>query len=149
MIKALRAGLTHKQSCQATGIARQTLASWCEKYPEFRLRVEAARDEARRDALEGIKEAGEQDWKALAQWLRLAFPEYRTERAAVNVSSHNQTLVLCDEETRAQIQEMRRKLLGAREGRCHNHEPDDRSVTDAEFAKLEEHEENGEHDHES
>jgi hypothetical protein len=55
----------------------------------------------------------------------------------VNVSSHSQTVVLCDEETRAQIQEMRGKLLGAREGRYHNHEPDDPRITDAEFVEEE------------
>ena len=151
MLKALRAGLTKAQACLACGIARQTLATWCEKYPEFGLRVDAAREEARQDALESIRDAGKEDWKALAQWLRLAFPEYRTEgRHTVNLNSHSQNLVLCDEETRTQIQEMRRKLLGARDG-WNRTEPNDHSgfVTDAEFAKLEESGENGEHEHES
>jgi hypothetical protein len=139
LIKALRAGLTHKQACLACGIARQTLTNWCEKYPDFESRVEAAREEARQNALESIKRAGKEDWKALAQWLRLAFPEYRTERATVNVSSHNQTLVLCDEETRQQIIEMRRKLLGNREGNYrNNHEPNDRLIEDAEIIEHKE-----------
>jgi transposase-like protein len=142
MLRALRAGLTHAQACRATGIARETLYGWMDKHADFRVRVEAARDEARRDALEDIKEAGKEDWKALAQWLRLAFPEYRRDGPTVNVSSHNQTLVLCDEETRAKIQEMRQKLLGAHNGNYRANETNDLSgsIRDAEFEKLEEHE---------
>ena len=37
-------------------------------------RREAAREIARQIALEGIKTAGEKDWRALSEWLRLTFP---------------------------------------------------------------------------
>jgi transposase-like protein len=116
VLKALRAGLTKAQACLACGISRQTLATWCEKYPEFGLRVDAAREKARQDALEDIKDAGKEDWKATAQWLRLAFPEYRTEQRHT-VQLNSQTNILCDEETRMQIVEMRKKIMERQENR--------------------------------
>jgi hypothetical protein len=138
LLKALRAGLTKAQACLACGISRQTLATWCEKYPDFGLRVDAAREEARQDALESIRDAGKEDWKALAQWLRLAFPEYRTEQRHT-VQLNAQTNILCDEETRAQIIEMRRKLLGNREELNRSHELNGHSQTiDAEIIAQQE-----------
>ncbi len=116
MIKALQAGLTKTQACAACGIARQTLATWMEKHPDFAVRVEAAREEARQEALEDIKDAGKEDWKATAQWLRLAFPEYRTEQRHT-VQLNSQTNILCDEETRIQIVEMRKKIMERQENR--------------------------------
>ncbi len=116
MIKALQAGLTKAQACAACGIARQTLATWMEKHPDFAVRVEAAREEARQEALEDIKDAGKEDWKATAQWLRLAFPEYRTEQRHT-VQLNSQTNILCDEETRIQIVEMRKKIMERQENR--------------------------------
>jgi hypothetical protein len=138
MLRSLRAGLTHSQACRATGIARETLHAWMDKHPDFRVRVEAARDEARRDALEDINKAGDQDWRAKAKWLYLAFPEYRQHGPTLQVNTQNNT-ILCDEETRAKIQEMRRKLLGNREGNYrNNHEPNDRQTIDAEFSEEQE-----------
>lgn len=138
LIKALRAGLTKAQACAACGIARQTLATWMEKHPDFAVRVEAAREEARQEALEDIKDAGKEDWKATAQWLRLAFPEYRTEQRH-SVQFNAQTNILCDEETRAQIIEMRRKLLGNREELNRTHELNGHSQTiDAEIIEQQE-----------
>ena len=116
MLKALRAGLTKAQACLACGVSRQTLATWCEKYPEFGPRVDAAREEARQDALESIRNVGKEDWKATAQWLRLAFPEYRTEQRHT-VQLNSQTNILCDEETRIQIVEMRKKIMERQENR--------------------------------
>jgi len=147
MIRALSAGLTHAQSCAATGIARETLRSWCEKYPEFKERYETARELARRDALESIRKAGRAgDWKATDRWLIRAFGEdYRpTDRHHTTISSQN-TLVICSEEERKQIQAMRQKLLGRSahaelltdDERPSNHEPDDPRITDAEFVEEE------------
>jgi hypothetical protein len=39
--------------------------------------MDSAREEARQKALEGILAAGEKDWRALAEWLKLTFPEHR------------------------------------------------------------------------
>jgi hypothetical protein len=45
------------------------------------MRMEAAREEARQKALEGIKTAGDKDWRALAEWLKLTFPEHRSSHS--------------------------------------------------------------------
>jgi hypothetical protein len=107
-----------------------------DKHPDFRVRVEAARDEARRDALEDIKRAGDEDWRAKAKWLYLAFPEYRQHGPTMQVNTQNNTIV-CDEDTRRQIQAMRQKLLGNLEQSNRNHERNDQQTIDAEFEKQE------------
>jgi hypothetical protein len=111
-----------------------------EKHPDFRVAVGAARDEARRDALEGIKAAGREDWRATAKWLYLTFPEYRENGSRLEVKTQN-NVILCDEETRRQIQELRQKLLGSRGSNYLTNsdpEPNDHlSDIDAEFQKEE------------
>jgi transposase-like protein len=140
MLRALRAGLTHSQACRATGIARETLHAWMDKHPDFKQAVEAAREVARREALESIKNAGREDWRATAKWLYLAFPEYRENGSRLEVKTQN-NVILCDEETRRQIQELRQKLLGSRGSNYltnSDHEPNDHaSDIDAEFQKKE------------
>ena len=111
LLNALRAGLAHNQACQACGISRRTFNNWREQYPDFELRVNAARDEARQNALQDIKTAGKKDWRALAVWLKLAFPEYRSGGPTFNVSANAQAGVLCTEEQRQEIIAMRAKLL--------------------------------------
>jgi hypothetical protein len=69
-------GLNLKQSCQATGISESTLRAW-RKRPGVNEKVEAAREIMRGKILAQIKKAGRSDWRALAEYLRLAFPEYR------------------------------------------------------------------------
>ncbi len=48
--------------------------------------------------------------------MRLAFPEYRTEQRHT-VQLNSQTNILCDEETRIQIVEMRKKIMERQENR--------------------------------
>jgi hypothetical protein len=64
--------------------------------------MEAVRETARQAALEGIKTAGEKDWRALAEWLQLTFPEHRPGNN-INVTataSAQQAAVVCTEEQR-------------------------------------------------
>ena len=86
LLAALRAGITHKQACLACGIGQRTLAGWRRKHRELVPQMEAARETARQKALEGIKTAGDKDWRALAEWLKLTFPEYR-QNSSINVSA--------------------------------------------------------------
>jgi hypothetical protein len=48
--------------------------------------MEAAREEARQKASEGIRTAGEKDWRELSEWLKLTFPEYR-QGNSINVTA--------------------------------------------------------------
>ena len=75
--------------------------------------MEAARETARQKALEGIKTAGEKDWRALAEWLKLTFPEHR-QGSNINVTATanaQQGAVVCTEEQRQRLIEMRLRLL--------------------------------------
>ena len=74
--------------------------------------MEAAREEARQTALEGIKAAGEKDWRALAEWLKLTFPEHRSGHS-INVNataSAQQATVVVTEEKRRELQEKLARL---------------------------------------
>ena len=116
LLAALRAGLTHKQACLACGISQSTLANWREQFPDLESRMEAAREEARQKALEGIKAAGQKDWRALAEWLKLTFPEHR-QGNNINVSAtataQQATAVIVTEEQRQRLIALREKLLNA------------------------------------
>src|SRR5262249_22072438 len=115
LLAALRVGLTHKQACLACGISQSTLADWRERYPDLEPRMEAAREEARQKALEGIKDAGQKDWRALAEWLKLTFPEHRTGHS-INVSASataQQAVAVTDEERQRLIEQRERALSEA------------------------------------
>jgi hypothetical protein len=110
LLSALSAGLTHKQACLACGIDQSTLANWRERYPDLEPRMEAAREEARQKALEGIKTAGAKDWRALAEWLKLTFPEHRPgHNINVSASATAQQGVVITAEDRKRLQEKMRR----------------------------------------
>jgi len=96
----------------ACGICQNTLTAWRREYEELEPRIEAAREVARQTALEGIKTAGEKDWRALAEWLKLTFPEYRAGHNinvnATAVNDHRQVVVT--EAKRAELQAQLREL---------------------------------------
>jgi Transposase len=111
LLASLAAGLTQKQACMATGICENTLSTWRKEYPDLNPRIEAAREVARQTALEGIRTAGEKDWRALAEWLKLTFPEYRSgHNITVNASAQAGTVVVSDAE-RERLIALRNKAL--------------------------------------
>lgn len=74
--------------------------------------MEAARELARQTALQGIKTAGEKDWRAPAEWLKLTFPEHR-QGNSINVSAAataQQAGVVCTEEQRQRLIALRERL---------------------------------------
>jgi hypothetical protein len=72
--------------------------------------MNAAREEARQSALEGIKTAGEKDWRALAEWLKLTFPEHR-QGHNINVSATAGASVQITDEERRKLIAMRERAL--------------------------------------
>jgi hypothetical protein len=96
----------------ACGICENTFSAWRKHYPDLEPRIEAAREVARQTALEGIKAAGKKDWRALAEWLKLTFPEYRSgHNINVNATaSAQQATVVCTDEHRQRLQERLRRL---------------------------------------
>ena len=83
---ALSDGMPIKGACVVAGIGVTTLSEWREKHPEIEQRIDEARELARQQALQRIKAAGEKDWRAHAEWLRLTFPaDYRGNANKVEV----------------------------------------------------------------
>jgi len=99
-----------KGACVVAGIGVTTLAEWRQKHPSLENRMNEARERARQDALREIKNAGQKDWRAKAEWLRLTFPEdYRGGGHKVEVQQAVQVQV-----TPEQLEDLRRRLPAAR-----------------------------------
>jgi hypothetical protein len=72
-----------------------------------------AREHARQKALQAIKTAGEKDWRAQAEWLRLSFPaDYRgsANKIEVNATASASSFVVTVDKQR-ELQERRRAAL--------------------------------------
>jgi hypothetical protein len=83
---ALSDGMPIKGACVVAGIGVTTLSEWRERRPEIEQRIDETRELARQKALQRIKAAGEKDWRAHAEWLRLTFPaDYRGNANKVEV----------------------------------------------------------------
>src|SRR5204863_1266646 len=85
---AIGNGMPIRGACVVAGIGVTTLNEWREKYPDLEERIADAREHARLKALQGIKEAGERDWRAHAEWLRLTFPtDYRGSGGKIAITT--------------------------------------------------------------
>jgi len=111
---ALADGCPIKCACTVAGIGVTTLGEWREKHPEIEQRIDEARELARQKALAAIKAAGDKDWRAHAEWLRLTFPaDYRVSANRVEVSAiANVSSIVITEERRREIHERSQRLLG-------------------------------------
>jgi hypothetical protein len=106
-----------KSACTVAGIGVTTLNEWREKYPELEPRLTEAREFARQKALGAIKNAGERDWRAWAEWLKLSFPsDYRCSSTRIDVSANAfaSSAQVVSEEQRVALIERRQKLLEER-----------------------------------
>jgi hypothetical protein len=110
---AVASGAPFKSACVVAGIGVTTLNEWRDKYPELEERLSDAREQARLKALQAIKAAGEKEWRAYAEWLRLSFPaDYRGSANKIEVSaSANAATVIITEERQRELQERRAKAL--------------------------------------
>jgi hypothetical protein len=114
LLEGLSDGLPIKSACIIAGIGVSTLSDWREKYPELEERMPEAREIARHKMLQRIKRAGENEWRAAAEWLRLTFPaDYRrrASNTSVEVNTAVQTGVVCTEEERMELIAWRERLL--------------------------------------
>jgi hypothetical protein len=113
LLAGLADGLPIKSACITAGIGVSTLSDWRERYPELEERMAEAREGARQKMLQRIKRAGEDDWRAAAEWLRLTFPDdyRRASKTSVEVNTAVQTAVVCDEKRRAALIAQRERLL--------------------------------------
>jgi hypothetical protein len=115
LYSALADGMPIKGACIVAGIGVSTLADWREREPQIEDAMSEARECARQKALSAIKAAGEKDWRASAEWLRLSFPaDYRGSANKIEVSaSANAATVIITEERQRELQERCAKALEA------------------------------------
>src|SRR5438874_6345023 len=86
LYSALADGMPIRGACVVAGIGVSTLADWRERDSRIEDAMSEARECARQKALSAIKAAGEKDWRANAEWLRLTFPaDYRGSGAKIEV----------------------------------------------------------------
>jgi len=75
-------------ACVVAGIGVTTLKEWRERFPNLEERITDAREHARLRAFQAIKAAGDKDWRAWAEWLKLTHPtDYRGSGAKIEVSA--------------------------------------------------------------
>jgi hypothetical protein len=112
---ALSDGMPIKGACVVAGIGVTTLNEWRDKYPNLEERLSDSRERARLKALQAIKTAGEKDWRAYAEWLRLTFPaDYRGTGTRVEVSATaNANMPMLSIEQQRELQDRRAKALEA------------------------------------
>jgi len=110
---AQRPGLTIQQACKAGGISNSVLLDWREQHAELLPRLEEAREQARQKALAEIKAAGAKDWRAWEAFLKFSFwQDYRQNPSVqVNATATAQTAVVCSEEQRKRLIELREQLV--------------------------------------
>jgi hypothetical protein len=109
LYSALADGMPIKGACIVAGIGVSTLADWREREPQIEDAMSEARECARQKALSAIKAAGEKDWRASAEWLRLSFPaDYRgsANKIEVNATASASSFVVTVEKQR-ELQERR------------------------------------------
>jgi hypothetical protein len=77
-----------KSACVIAAIGVTTLNEWREQHPELQDRLVKSREFARQKALAAIRQAGDRDWRAHADWLWLTFPaDYRGRGSRIEVSA--------------------------------------------------------------
>ena len=110
---AIGDGMPIKGACVVAGIGVTTLQDWRERYPDLEERIVDAREHARLKGLQAIKAAGDKDWRAWAEWLKLTHPtDYRGSGAKIQVSAlASANVPIITEEKQRELQETRRKLL--------------------------------------
>jgi hypothetical protein len=110
---AIGDGMPIRGACVVAGIGVTTLTEWREKYPDLEERIADARENARLKALQGIKAAGEKDWRAWAEWLKLTHPtDYRGSGAKIQVSAlASVSGPVISEEKQREMQEIRQRMI--------------------------------------
>jgi len=69
LFEALRAGNTRRASCAYAGISETTLATWLERFDDFRDHVEKAEADAEIRNVAIVQRAANESWQAAAWWL--------------------------------------------------------------------------------
>jgi hypothetical protein len=108
LLTAVADGLTLQQSCIACGIGNSTLNEWRQEHPDLEPRLEQAREKARQKALATLRDAAQQDWRAMEAFLKYSFhADYRRQPDNVSVTATAQAAsaptLVCTEEQRQEL----------------------------------------------
>ena len=114
LCSALADGMPIKGACAVAGIGVTTLADWRKQKPGLETRMDEARELARQKSLRAIQKAGNKDWRAHAEWLRLAFPaDYRgnTNKIEVSAAAHASSGFVLTSEHQQELQRRHQEAL--------------------------------------
>jgi len=109
-LESIAGGLSPSQACVACGISKSTFQTWKTDHPDFVESLESAREQFRQTALEVIRDAMHQDYKAAESLLKLSFArdgDYKAKPDVTKVQVNTQGVF--GEEQRVRIQEYLRK----------------------------------------
>ena len=112
---AIGDGMPIRGACVVAGIGVTTLKEWRERYPDLEERIADAREHARLQGLQAIKAAGDKDWRAWAEWLKLTHPtDYRGSGGKIAISA---TAIasgpVMTEERLQELQQLRQRMIEA------------------------------------
>ena len=110
---AIGDGMPIRGACVVAGIGVTTLKEWREKYANLEERIADAREHARLKGLQAIKAAGDKDWRAWAEWLKLTHPtDYRGSggKIAISTTAIASGPIMTEERLR-ELQETRQRML--------------------------------------
>jgi hypothetical protein len=85
LIEAAETGAPIKACCATARISYETFRTWCMSDPQLAERFYEARERGRVNALSILQEASKDDWRAAAEWLRLAHRADYSTRAEISV----------------------------------------------------------------
>lgn len=112
LLQAAEVGAPLRACCAVAGISTELLRQWCDDSPDIAGQIATARERGRVNALQTLQKAGEEDWRACAEWLRLSFREDYSARAEIKVEQEVQggPLIVSEEVLKA-LQEGHKELI--------------------------------------
>jgi hypothetical protein len=85
LLEAAETGAPIKACCATARISYETFRTWCMSDPEIAFQFYQARERGRVNALSILQQASSEDWRAAAEWLRLAHRAEYSTRAEISV----------------------------------------------------------------
>ena len=112
LLGAAEVGAPLRACCAVAGISTELLRQWCDESPEVAGEIATARERGRVNALHTLQEAGKEDWRACAEFLRLAFREDYSQRAELKIEQEGQGgPIIVTEEVLKALQSGYRELI--------------------------------------
>ena len=112
ILQAAEVGAPLRACCAVAGISTELLRLWCDESPDIAGQITQARERGRVSALHTLQQAGQEDWRACAEWLRLSFREDYSARAEIKIEQEGQGgPIIVTEEVLKSLQSGYRELI--------------------------------------